>query len=299
MDIPKSDRAIRTDTLRKMLSEGYSDEALKALIFDHFDSLYDDLTPTLPLSKMVQMLLAYAKNTRELDKIAKIIKKHNPSKYIEHEQNLFEKDIEETLKSSASKENGGSERHLPKKTREIPFSKLFTLKTYVALLDKCIDLIEVSDVIRRDIRGLRDQIETLFPLTSSETWNITSANIVIKGIYIPFNTLWHHVDNDLQQIENYEEKLDIDSSQKEEILKTASNLRKELDKLNIIKTMHNQIQNPTEHESSEIINGSREHIDNLRVSIVEINKSATRVRVDLFKVLKLQVEKLSAEFIDI
>lgn len=178
-----------------------------------------------------------------------------------------------------------------------PEAKLATLKTYVASINECSELIEVADSNHQEIRALRDQLNAAQPLTSSEILDPEVAKIVIVSIYTCFEQYWRHVNDDLQQIDNYVDRLELDQP-RHEILNTISNLRDELDKLEVIEEMHTQIQEPGAQESSDIMNASKAQLKELGVSLEKIDKSASEIRLALFRVLRLQVDRLSDEFYD-
>ena len=307
MDIPKSDQAIKTDTLRDLLSDAFTKEDLGVLIYDHFRPLHDKLTPGLSKRAIVQMLIVHAANNKKLNVIINIVRSKRSGKYSEFEHKLFEQELEGTLKS-ASRENGGSrgfdkkdrnESPVLEKTLEIPPARIILLRTYVALLNDYVYLITFADRDRQEIRRLRDTINILDQKAKSGKWNIDLADLGIRSIFPAYQTLSDHVLDDLKNIESYKEKPEFDQNRKEEFHDAASNLEKEIKKLTIIDGMYHQIDEPAEDEVSNILKGIREDIEKLNEDIEELVKSASSIRIVLFKDLKSQVERLSRALIDV
>ncbi len=307
MDIQKSDRTISTSALRDLLSNAFTEKDLRVLIYDYFRPLHDKLTPDLSISDLVQMLIVHAEHNSELNELISRVRSIRPDKYSEFEHKLFEQDLEGTLKS-ASRENGGSrgfdkkdqyESPVIEKTQELPPDRIILLRTYVALLNDCIYLITLTDRDRQEIRRLRDTIKILDQKAKSDKWNVDLADFGIRSIFPAYQTLSDHVIDDLKNIESYKEMPEFDQNRKEEFHDAASYLEKELKKLAVIDGMYHQIDEPAEDEVSDLLKGLREDIEKLSEDIEELDKSASGIRIVLFKDLKSQVERLSRALIDV
>lgn len=301
-------RKVNTSTLRKLLTEGFSQlGTMSKFIYDFDHDASSRITEDMSIEDMAHEAIVFAQERGQLDKLIGDIKTSRLALFEKYKNELYIKDrseIAEALEEAGAEiVSPGSQselkQELAQKTWQIRTTKLSTLKNYVKSLDQCIELIELTDTYRQELRDLGETLKSMDPITSSDKWDITSAGAVIRAIFIPFNRLWGHVSGDLQLIDKYSsERLDFVQEEKEKILKTTSRLRDELNTLEIIEQMHSQIMEQTANESSDLIHGSKQNIEKLRVSIIEMDKSASEIRYGLFKGLKKQVDRLSDEFID-
>jgi WD40 repeat protein len=78
--------------IRTLLTEGFSDEELRALCFDlpEFKPVYHQLAQNSGKSEIVSRLLEYAERTHQLAKLLELAKAHNPTKYAEAEPYAYD-----------------------------------------------------------------------------------------------------------------------------------------------------------------------------------------------------------------
>jgi hypothetical protein len=70
--------------IRALLTEGFTDEELRALCFDVFKPVFHKLAQNMGKVEIVGRLLEYADQTLQIDKLLTLAKAHNPARYEEH-----------------------------------------------------------------------------------------------------------------------------------------------------------------------------------------------------------------------
>jgi hypothetical protein len=65
-------------TLRQLLVQSFSDEELRALVFDHFPDLHREFTVGMTLSHIVRLLLEYAQHHVRIPELLDIIERERP-----------------------------------------------------------------------------------------------------------------------------------------------------------------------------------------------------------------------------
>ena len=76
----------RLSSIRDLLTEGFSDEELRALCFDvpDFRPVYDQLAESTGKIGIVTKLLEYADRHGQIDTLLALAREHNPVRYDEH-----------------------------------------------------------------------------------------------------------------------------------------------------------------------------------------------------------------------
>ncbi|HDD25040.1 MAG TPA: caspase family protein [Chloroflexi bacterium] len=70
-----------TAAIRQLLREGFSDQELKTLAFDHFHPLYNELSSGMGKGEIIQRLIAYCDRTEQMETLLTWAAKENPRKY--------------------------------------------------------------------------------------------------------------------------------------------------------------------------------------------------------------------------
>ncbi|KAA3655702.1 MAG: TIR domain-containing protein [Chloroflexi bacterium] len=80
-----------TASLRKFIIEFFSAQELSELLFDYFRDVHNDITPRMPKSDQIQMLLEYAVHHEKMEHLLSAIAQEKPGKY---RRDLFIQDYE-------------------------------------------------------------------------------------------------------------------------------------------------------------------------------------------------------------
>jgi hypothetical protein len=77
-------------TIRKLLSQAFSDEDFGFFCYDNFREVYDKFTAGMSATTKIQELIVYCEKTNSFERMLQLVKEANPAKYAEFEPQLGE-----------------------------------------------------------------------------------------------------------------------------------------------------------------------------------------------------------------
>jgi hypothetical protein len=77
----KVNRNWDTDVIRQLLTEAFDDQELTTLCFDHFRTVYENLSSGMSKGQKIQYLLDYCVRQGQIEVLLELVKERNPTKY--------------------------------------------------------------------------------------------------------------------------------------------------------------------------------------------------------------------------